>query len=213
MLELNISAQPIAGDTANDPENASIVTFEMNAGEICLTTMTNKLDTDPAPKNGPYTSAYVVAQWMAHKWWRLRHEDKPNADLKETDLDWWEAHNIIAADPAYVHPNLYIWRDDDRIAIQSQPNDPDCYIQYHSANNGQPIDVSLESFDQAVDGFIVQTIALLEQRGFRDTDLHFIYREVLEERNDPELARIREAEARAGQDPPYQSDQPKDQMH
>ena len=105
MLELNISAQPIAGDTANDPENASIVTFEMNAGEICLTTMTNKLDTDPTPKKGPYTSAYVIAQWMAHKWWRLRHEDKPDADLKETDLEWWEAHNIIAADAAYVLPN------------------------------------------------------------------------------------------------------------
>ena len=101
----------------------------------------------------------------------------------------------------------------DNIRILSERNDPDSYIQYHSANDGQPIDVSLQSFDQAVDGFIVQTITLLEQRGFRDTDLHYIYREVLEERNDPELAQIREAEARAGQDPPYQSDQPKDQMH
>ena len=213
MLELNISAQPISHDPATDPENASIVAFAIHAGEICLTTMTNQLNPDANPKNGPYTSAYVVAQWIAHKWWRLRHEDKPDADLKETDLDWWEAHNIIASDAAYVLPNLYIWRNNDHIAIQSEPNDPDCYIQYHSANNGQPIDVSLESFDQAVDGFIVQTITLLEQRGFGDTDLHSIYRDVLEERNDPELAQIREAEARAGQDPPYQSDQPKDQIH
>ena len=58
-----------------------------------------------------------------------------------------------------------------------------------------------------VDGFIEQTVSMLEEMGFKDTELHVVRAEVLEERNDPELAEIREREARDGQDPPYEDEQ------
>ena len=205
MLELTISTTPAPYDKKT-PEHATTVFLEIHAGETCLSTMAQEGDLEAPLKNGPYTSAFVVATWMAHHWWRLRHETKPNVDLSETELDWWESHNIMAADTAYLLPNLYLWREDEHIMVQSDTTHPESYAHYLGANNGEPLQVSLESFDNAVDGFIRQTMSMLEEMDFKDTDLHVIHAELLKERNDPELAEIREQEARNGQDPPYEND-------
>ncbi len=205
MLELTITAKPRPYDK-QDPEHATTVFLDIHAGATCLSQLTQEADPETPPNGGPYTSAYVVAKWMAHHWWRLRHEGKPHADIEETNLDWWESHNMMAADAAYVLPNLYLWREDGHIMVKSDSTHPESYIHYLGANNGEPLQVSLESFDNAVDGFIEQTVSMLEEMGFKDTELHVIRAEVLEERNDPELAEIREQEARNGQDPPYAND-------
>ena len=205
MLELNINTTPEPFDRENH-EHATTVQLEIFAGETCLSVLSRGTGKNASLKNGPYTSAYVIATWMAHHWWRLRHEPKPDADLSEVKLDWWEAHNIMAADPAYILPNIHFWREDNHIVIQSDPTHPESYIHYLGANNSAPFHVSLESFDNAVESLIDQTIATLEEMGFHDTDLHTIQAEVLAERADPELAQVRELEARNGQDPPYEND-------
>ena len=205
MLQLAITAKPEPYHK-QDAEHATTVFLEIHAGETCLSTIIQEGDLAAPLKNGPYTSAYVVAKWMAHNWWRLRHEGKPHTDVEENNLDWWESHNMMAADSAYVLPNLYLWREDEHIMVQSDTTHPESYAHYLGANNGEPMQVSLESFDNAVDGFIRQTMSMLEEMDFKDTDLHVIHAELLKEQNDPELAEIREQEARGGQDPPYEND-------
>ena len=206
MLELKITSEPMEGsEKETDAEHASVVSFVIYAGDACLTSMTSKLDELPM-RNGPFASSLILAEWFAHNWWRIRHEDKPSDDLDEVDLDWWESHNVMAASAAYVLPCMYIWRKDDYINILSKSDNPEdhCYIYYYGSNNGEPIAVSLESFDEAVDSFLGRTLTLLEQRGFKDTDYHVIFRELAEERSNPELAQIREEEARSGKDPEYE---------
>ena len=156
-------------------------------------------------EDGPTVSAHPLAEWLAGNWWRIRTEGRP----PEPDIDWWQSHNMMESAHGFVWPNITVWRKDDHLMVTSEATQEPSHLRYLGAEGGEPIPVSLRSFEQTGEEFIRITLKKLDQAKETETNLHLLYQDLKNERGDPELTQEREAEAREGRDPPYQGDEDK----
>jgi hypothetical protein len=145
-------------------------------------------------RSGPLVSGYHAAEWFAWNWWRLRCEPRASSP------GWWRAHKMVSIGEGYVWPNLIIFSDGLRTALISQPSSrPDAKpFRYVGAN---PFVLPTSSFEAAVDAYISQILGRLRDRGILETNLDRVWRDVLSERSDPDVALRRKLEALLGADP------------
>lgn len=139
-------------------------------------------------------SAYDLASWFAANWWRLRWE--PSADTP----DWRMAHHMAAAGGGYVWPDIVFVSDGRQIQISSRPTtgaafEPIIYLV------GGEATVDAESFERTVSRFVETTVARLCAMGLEDADLVTAWREIEDERREPEAVAYRRLEAISGFDP------------
>lgn len=143
---------------------------------------------------GPLVSAYFLAEWLAWNWWRLRWEPRSNAS------DWNLAHQMNTIGEGYVWPNIEIWSDGQRSVLISRPSArPDAKpFRYVGAS---PVVIPSTTFERAVDEFMPRVIGRLRESKISDTNLDRLWKDILEERKDPDLAERRRLEALMGRDP------------
>ena len=142
---------------------------------------------------GPLVSGYHVAEWLAWNWWRLRWEPR------SATPDWTTAHAMTSIGEGYVWPNLQIWSDGVRTMLISQPSSrPDAKpFRYMGA---VPTIVPSTLFEAAIDEFLPRIIGRLRPAELQDTNLEAVWRDILAERADPEIAKRRRLEALMGRD-------------
>ena len=114
-------------------------------------------------------------------------------------LDWQMSHNIACIGNGQVWPSLVFTSEGDRIevsvqATESVPAEPISYRQNFTRT------IAADDFESEVDRFIKETIERTTSRVSMDTDLPELWKEVLEERNDPEATELRKLEAYLGYD-------------
>lgn len=145
-------------------------------------------------RQGPLVSGYHVAEWLAWNWWRLRWEPRSSV------ADWSLAHKMNSIGEGYVWPNLEIWSDGVRTMLMSHPStQPDAKpFRYVGAF---PTFVPSTHFERALDEFLPKVLGRLRDEGVEETNLDRLWRDVLAERADPELAKRRRLEALMGRDP------------
>jgi hypothetical protein len=107
---------------------------------------------------------------------------------------------MTAIGEGYAWPNLTIFSDGVRTVLLAKPSlradaKPFRYL------GAAPVVVPSVQFEEAVDAFIRRLLARLREKQVADTNLDVIWRDVLAERSDPELAKRRRLEALLGQDP------------
>lgn len=143
---------------------------------------------------GPLVSAYYLAEWLAWNWWRLRWEPRSHAS------DWKLVHQMNTIGEGYVWPNIEIWSDGQRSVLISRPSArPDAKpFRYVGAS---PVVIPSTTFEQAVDEFMPRIIGRLRESKIADTNLDRLWKDILEERKDPDLAEWRRLEALMGRDP------------
>ncbi len=143
---------------------------------------------------GPLVSGYHAAEWLAWNWWRLRWEPRSGAP------DWHSAHRMTAIGEGYIWPILEVWSDGVRTMLISHPSaKPDARpFRYVGA---LPTIVPSTLFEAAVDEFLPRVIGRLREEGVAETNLDRLWRDVVAERADPEVAKRRRLEALMGRDP------------
>lgn len=142
-------------------------------------------------------SAYPLALWIASSWWRLRWEPLPKGTISTS---WKMAHQMPAAGYGYIWPPLTFQSDGETIEISGSPSLPAKAepVRYLSAIHAF---VDAEAFERTIDDFLSLVLNRLDTVTLPDTDLHRLWGEVLEERNDPETALWRQLEALLGFEP------------
>jgi hypothetical protein len=189
---LELSLAPARLEEGSAEERACFGLLCIRAGSVDLTA---RIDSFVAAyRAGPLVSGYHAAEWFAWNWWRLRYESRTRAQ------DWWRAHKMTAIGEGYVWPNLMIWSDGLRTVLRAEPSvrsdaKPFRYL------GAPPCVVPSEPFEQALDGFVPQSIGRLRDQAVPDTNLDRLWSELTQERRDPDVARRRRLEALMGHEP------------
>ena len=151
-------------------------------------------------RHGPYVSGYPIAEWLAWNWWRLRWEIGHPSD-ENAVLRWNFAHRMSTIGEGYAWPNITIFSDGVHSSLFSVPSrNPEMVLfRYFGALGCQTVPVV--SLETAIDGFVGDALARLEEASIRETNLRRLWDELKMERKSPELARFRRLEAQLGYDP------------
>lgn len=189
---LEITLAPERLDEGPPEERACFGLFTIRVGAIELTGGIDFYIANYRP--GPLVSGYHAAEWLAWHWWRHRYEPRSAAP------EWWRAHKMTAIGEGYSWPNLTIFSDGVRTALLAERSvRPDAKpFRYLGA---PPYVVPSTEFEVAVDAFIPRILARLRDQKVGKTDLESIWREVLAERADLDMAKRRKLEALLGKDP------------
>ncbi|MFH1137019.1 MAG: hypothetical protein V1816_13170 [Pseudomonadota bacterium] len=147
-------------------------------------------------RKGVRASAYTLALWLAHSWWRLRWEPK----RKQPPDSWSMSHQLGAAGEGYLWPDLTFISDGRTIQVQSRAAPQEAAQPIRYINNFDHLIPAL-AFEGTVDGFIDAVIGRLRDREIKDDTLSRLWNDVREERRDPESTIYRRLEAILGYDP------------
>jgi hypothetical protein len=142
-------------------------------------------------------SCYPLALWFAACWWRLRWEPTPNA---VPSVEWRMAHELPAAGYGFLWPTLAFDSDGESIVVACRPTDlisqePVRYLERFTMS------VDRRIFEKAIGDFVNLVVARLSAVGIHKSELHAVWREVIQERGDPEMSFNRRVEAGLGFDP------------
>ena len=179
--------------TENHPEHNPQAEISISLKGTCVTTFLDQ--STKKIGDSPQLSAYLMAQWLAANWWRLRWEPQ-----RQNDTDWDMSHNIAAAGGGYLWPSLVFSSDGETILAQSRTTpekncEPIAYLKDYICS------IDCAGFEQEVESFVKSTIKRISSTSGEETNLKELWSEVERERQDPELSEIRKLEAYLGYDP------------
>jgi len=195
--ELNIDFKWLGRSTGSPLERAFFADIGIAAGDDWLTLLEDQqASTVRTHLRG---CAYHLARWFAANWWRLRWEPETRGWMK--DPDWRIAHSMAAAGGGYVWPNLLFASAGDFLTLASRPRTKPAPFEPIRYLNRIDTTVDAAEFERKVDGFISSVLSRLDSLGIEDATLPELWREVLEERSDPDTCQRRKFEAMAGYDP------------
>jgi hypothetical protein len=149
-------------------------------------------------RSAPRLSAYPLATWFAHNWWRLLWE--PSTVAMRQKHEWRMAHEMPAAGYGFIWPRLIFDSDGSNVDAHCLPSraiGPQT-VKYLERFNAS---VPASEFERTLDRFISLVISRLDALNVTETELHALWAELNEERKDPEASRLRRWEARLGFDP------------
>lgn len=172
-------------------ERATFGCFTLTAGTMPLTEGLDHYT--QGHRDGPMVAGYYIAQWLAWNWWRLRWEPPTRAS------GWASAHAMAAIGDGYCWPNVTIRSDGAQTTLVARPSSHDAKPFRYLAN--QAVVVPATAFEDAVDHFVRTILDRLRSAAVHDTNLHQLWDELLDERENPESSRYRQLEAMLGFDP------------
>jgi hypothetical protein len=146
-------------------------------------------------RKAPRLSAYLLSEWMAWNWWRLRWEPRST-----TVRDWSSSHRMSTIGGGYIWPNITIFSDGERIALIAKPTEERPQTPFRYIADIAVVLLASE-FEAGTDSFVEQVMERLRSESIKDTNLQTIWGEVLTERRTPKLARERKLEALLGKEP------------
>ena len=197
--ELTVSLSCEKLETGSEEERATFGLFAMTANERLLTA-----GEDPCRKelrHGPHVSGYPIAEWIVWNWWRLRWEGKVGRPSDENAASRWDfAHRMSTIGEGYAWPNITIFSDGVYSFLISEPSrSPETTLFHYIGAERQR--VPAENLKTAFDGFVNDILDRLEESKVRETNLHRLWNDLNEERENPGLARFRRLEAQLGFEP------------
>jgi hypothetical protein len=143
-------------------------------------------------------SGYPMALWAAYYWWRLKYEPLINSQ----SYYWKSAHDLPAAGCGYVWPPLRIVSGGETVSLIILPPtniETMADVQYDSATWG--VTIPQVQFESVLSDFIDMVVTRLDDTGYRETELHILWRDVCCERKNKENKFYRILEASLGQNP------------
>ena len=197
--ELTVSLSCEKLDTGTTEERATFGLFAMTANERLLTAGEDTCRKEL--RHGPHVSGYPIAEWIVWNWWRLRWEGKVGRPSDENAASRWDfAHRMSTIGEGYAWPNITIFSDGVNSFLTSEPSrSPETTLFHYIGAERQR--VPAENLQTAFDGFVNDILDRLEEAKVRETNLHRLWNDLREERENPGLARFRRLEAQLGFEP------------
>jgi len=202
-LEITVQRAGALEDSPPE-ESATFGLLSVRAGNRLLTEAVSR-EGEGAQQvvcEGPHVAGYPLAEWLAWNWWRLHWDGAaPPRRFADARRRWDFAHCMETVGDGYVWPRIAVAPEGGQMRLVSEASpasdrDP---FRYIASTTGEI--VPTPCFSDAVDRFVRQVIGNLEGAGLRDTNLHRLWSDLQQEREDPGLARFRRAEALLGLDP------------
>ena len=204
LLEITVR---LAGGSLHDSppaENATFGLLSVRVGDLLLTEAVSR-EREGAPQvlcEGPHVAGYPLAEWLVWNWWRLHWDGSvPPRRSADARRRWDFAHCMETVGDGYVWPKITVVPESDLTHLVSEASlvsDRDLFRYIGPAADEV---VSARCFSDAVHRFVRQVLDALEGAGLHDTNLHRLWCDLEQEREDPKLARFRRAEALLGLDP------------
>jgi len=142
-------------------------------------------------------SAYPLALWLASSWWRLQWEPAPEGPR---GVSWRMAHELAAAGYGFLWPRLTFESDGEAVDVICRGSDESSTEPIHYLATFRK-SVSRKVFEHAIDQFVELVLARLASVGVPETELHALWRELSQERANPDVSLLRLLEARLGFEP------------
>lgn len=141
-----------------------------------------------------HVAVYPLAEWLLINWWRLRWEPR------RTSFEWRQAHSMASISSDYAWPALEFSSDGALINLHTEAESaPDvAAIRYLRSVH---VDIPAADFERAVERLIGVVLERLHVCGAREHNLDELWKELQDERSDPEQAALCKAQALAGLDP------------
>ncbi len=195
MSAFSISSEWISPGHGPEEVGQTSALLTIRCGDHCATR--NEDEGSRSVHSFACLSAYPLALWFAASWWRLRWEPAPNGT---PGIEWRMAHDLPAAGYGFIWPLLTFDPDGESVIVVCRPSDssskdPLRYLERFS--------ISIEGaiFEKTISDFVNLVVARLSAVGIHESELHAIWREVIEERSDPETSFYRRIEAGLGFEP------------
>ena len=166
-------------DEGPDEERVSFGLLKISLGDLLFTEGQDGFIECLRP--GPLVSGYHLAEWMAWNWWRLTREPRPDAPGRTR----YPAHCLGTVGAGYLWPNITIYSDRERTALIARPTRPQGFSAFRYTASEAAM-IPTRDFEAALDAFVGQVIGKLRAAGLAQTNLEHIWREVQEERADPQ---------------------------
>ena len=195
---LNISLSFEALDSGSPEEQATFGLFAMTVNDRLFT---QGIETDSnVVRHGPHVSGYALAEWLVWNWWRIRWEfGRPRE--AEAARRWDFSHQMLTVGDGYVWPNIVISSDGINAFFTSrQTSNPNTVLFRYLGAYRREV-VSALVLEEAIDEFVADILARLEDNGLPETNLHCLWRDLTTERASEEFTRYRRLEALLGFDP------------
>jgi len=180
----------------NDIFQATRAPIGISVGEQWLTRLEDSWgNTVRSRLNG---CAYTLASWFAGNWWRLRWE--PETPSSCDDVDWRMSHSMASAGDGYCWPSILFASDGESIALASRATKGPVMGSVRYLNEVSTR-ITAKEFERAVDAFMSLVLSRLQSEDYGKNDLEELWGEIMNERQDPKLTRLRKLEALCGYDP------------
>jgi hypothetical protein len=191
-FRITVGGRWLARDYGNATERATLGQLEICAADCCLTLAEDRHA--GAVRRFVNLSAYHLAFWLATNWWRLRWEPE------RAGMDWAMSHSTAAVGGGYIWPNITLVGDGEQITVQTRPTAGASWEPIRYLENWD-VTIRPAEFETGIDAFVEEVLARLAACQVFETDLRALWRELRQERADPELSSRRKLEALAGYDP------------
>ena len=179
-------------------ERATFGLFSLTANERLLTAGQDIEGNEL--RHGPYVAGYPLAEWFVWNWWRIRWEgERPSG--QDARRRWDFAHAMTTVGEGYAWPNISIFSDGIQAFLQSGPTRNPGAVSFRYIGAGEPEVVPAAQLEAEIDEFIKTILARLDDHNLRDSNLHRLWDDLNEERQDSEATRFRRLEAQLGHDP------------
>ncbi|UYY76806.1 hypothetical protein [Sphingomonas sp. R1] len=143
---------------------------------------------------------YSLAEWFAANWWRLHHEVAHESLSGFPPVDWRLSHDLASVGGGYIWPRMrFVW-DDLTMQVSARALRNAAWEPVRHLNDIATTSLSIAIFDAAVERLINLVLERLRALGVCAEPLATIWSDVIEERNDLEVADWRAWEARLGYD-------------
>ena len=192
MNDFSIDFKWLTKDTGDRASQATFAEIIITTGGLKATELLDQHS--KTTRNGIRVSAYSMALWLAHNWWRLRWEPE------RSTVSWKMSHSVGAAGEGYLWPALSFNSDGEVVQIQNRPTPSDSPQPIRYLNDFDQI-VPAPVFEREVDNFIDVVINRLNELSVSEERLSEIWNEVVEERKDEQSSLWRRIEAISGFDP------------
>jgi hypothetical protein len=189
--EFKIDVEWLEGSDGDPVERSSFAQIIIDAAQQTTTELEDLFARTIRP--GLRASAYDLAMWFAENWWRLRWE--PEAKT----VDWRLSHVVAAVAGGVAWPNVSFASDSVHVLVEARRTlggrgAPVRYIR------DVDVQISAASFEAGIDEFIERVLARLSSVNVGETDLALLWRQLLADRHDQEIAARRRLEALMGFD-------------
>ncbi len=191
--EVNQTVTGTDSETVLDDTTMCVLCIQVN--NILISRI---VDEEQQSHDGPRVSAYRFAEWLVWNWWRLRWEPSRSGP---SELTWRQAHETASIGGGWLWPRITFASDGRMVSVRSSGSEPTVTepITY-VADNAENF-VSAATFETSIDSFVIDVINRLKRKDLSRNLVSEMWRELNNEREDPDLALYRRLEALLGNNP------------
>lgn len=176
-------------------DEATLAEISIWVNGDCLTRLR---DSSGRKRDFVRVAGFRLAEWIGTNWWRLGYEAERWEHAQ--DHAWGAGHSVASIGAGWLWPRITIAADGDSVVIRSIPTEGDGVepIAWQGCAEKR---IPRQEFVEGAQDFVHAVLDRLDGQGEEKTDLHVLWKELIAERSDPEIARYRQLEGSMGYEP------------